>query len=335
MPRKARIDAPGALHHIICRGINRQNIFHTDIDRKDFVNRFGQLLDETQTRCYAWALMPNHIHLLLRTVDVPISILMRRLLTGYAVSFNKRHQRSGHLFQNRYKSILCQEENYLLELVRYIHLNPFRAGLVASLKELDYWAFSGQGVLMGSTMAGWQDTHKILGLFGSSQFSARKQYQRFVGKGVELGRRPDLIGGGLVRSAGGWQAVKAMRRSKEHARGDERILGDSDFVIDVLKRHDEQLERQYRLQAEGYDFEMLLDRVSAIFSLSREEIIAPGRTPLKVKARSVVCHWAVKELKMTATHVGQLLGIGQPSVSRAAVRGEKVVREMKMSMFKS
>ncbi len=121
MPRKARIDAPGALHHIIVRGIERRKIFEDNADRQRFIQRLGDILSESQTPCYAWALIPNHFHLLLKTGHTPIATLMRRLLTGYAVTFNHRHRRWGHLFQNRYKSILCQEENYLLELVRYIH----------------------------------------------------------------------------------------------------------------------------------------------------------------------------------------------------------------------
>ena len=129
MPRQARIDAPGALQHIIVRGIERKRIFFDDRDRDNFVTRLTTVLPESTARCYAWALIPNHFHLLLCTGNVPMSTVMRRLLTGYAVSFNRRHRRHGQLFQNRYKSILCQQEPYLLELVRYIHLNPLRAGI--------------------------------------------------------------------------------------------------------------------------------------------------------------------------------------------------------------
>ena len=137
MPRKSRIDAPGALHHIIVRGIERRRIFKTDADRDNFLSRLGDILTETETACYAWALIPNHFHLLLRTSNVSISTVMKRLLTGYALWFNRKHGRYGHLFQNRYKSILCQEDVYLLELVRYIHLNPLRAKLMPDLKTLE------------------------------------------------------------------------------------------------------------------------------------------------------------------------------------------------------
>ena len=157
MPRKARIDAPGALHHIICRGIVRRKIFNDDADRDNLLQRLGIILKETSTPCYGWALIPNHFHLLLRTGKVPISTVMRRLLTGYAVSFNRRHRRYGHLFQNRFKSILCQEDLYLKELVGYIHLNPLRAKLVAELKDLSKYPYGGHSAIMGKQKRDFQD----------------------------------------------------------------------------------------------------------------------------------------------------------------------------------
>jgi len=141
MPRQPRLDAPGLLQHVMARGIERREIFTDDKDRQSFLNRLAAILEDTQTLCYAWALIPNH--LLLRTGATPLSKVMRRLMTGYAVSFNRRHKRSGHLFQNRYKSIVCEEDPYLLELIRYIHLNPLRTGLVKDLKELDQYPWSG------------------------------------------------------------------------------------------------------------------------------------------------------------------------------------------------
>ena len=164
MPRQARIDAPGALQHIMCRGIEGRNIFRNDGDRTTFLDRMSPILIDTNTSCFAWALMPNHFHLLLRTGILPIADIMRKLLTGYAVTFNRRYSRKGHLFQNRYKSILCQEESYLLELVRYIHLNPLRGEIVSSLKELDHYPFCGHSVVMGKDKNEWQDTGYVLSL---------------------------------------------------------------------------------------------------------------------------------------------------------------------------
>jgi putative transposase len=149
MPRKARIDAPGALNHIIIHGIERKAIFKDNPDRANFVERFSRIILETKTGFYGWVLMTNHVHLLLKTRVAPIATVMRRLLTGYAVSFNQRHQCHGQLFQNRYKSFLCEEDVYLKELVRYIHLNPLRAKVVKDLKALKKYRWCGHSALLG------------------------------------------------------------------------------------------------------------------------------------------------------------------------------------------
>ena len=130
MPRSSRLDAPGALHHVMGRGIERKEIFIDNKDRGDFITRLTTLADDGSMDIYAFALLPNHFHLLCKTKKRPLSSSMRKLLTGYAVRFNRRHKRHGHLFQNRYKSIVCQEDAYLLELVRYIHLNLLRRVLL-------------------------------------------------------------------------------------------------------------------------------------------------------------------------------------------------------------
>jgi len=133
----------------MARGIERRKLFRDDKDHTSFLERLANILEETQTQCYAWALIPNHFHLLMKTGATPLSKVMRRLMTGYAVTFNKRHKRSGHLFQNRYKSVICEEDPYLLELIRYIHLNPLRAKLVSDLKELDKYPWAGHSAILG------------------------------------------------------------------------------------------------------------------------------------------------------------------------------------------
>jgi len=334
MPRKARIDAPGALHHIICRGIERGKIFDDDADRDNFLERLGVILKETATPCYGWALIPNHFHLLLRTGKVPISTVMRRLLTGYAVSFNRRHRRYGHLFQNRFKSILCQEDLYLKELVVYIHLNPLRAKLIAELKDLAKYPYGGHSVLLGKIKKDFQDVDFVLQRFGDKVSEARGNYRQYVRKRMELGRRPDLVGGGLLRSSGGWGVLKAMSKARIHLKGDERILGDSDFVKEVLSEHKEQFERRYWLKAQGYDIDRLVEMVAEVFKIVPQEILKPGNQPLRVKARSLVCYWAVRELGMSSTSVGKRLGVDQSTVSRAVVRGEKLAEDLKLRLMK-
>lgn len=327
MPRTTRIDAPDALHHIIIRGIERKKIFRDDTDRDNFLDRLGEILVDTRTACFAWALIPNHVHLLLKTGSLPLATVMRRLLTGYAVSFNLRHRRHGQLFQNRYKSILCQEDPYLLELVRYIHLNPLRAKIVSELKSLDRYPYSGHSIVMGKRMNDWQDVEYILGLFDIKLSTARRRYRAFVQKGLREGRRPDLVGGNLIRSAGGWSIVKATRKNIVRLKGDERILGDADFVERVLESNNERLSRRYKLESRGYDFDWLIERVSLLSGMKPKEILSKGKYPQTVKARSLLCFWATRELGISTVKLAKKLNLSQPSVSTSAKRGEKIAKD--------
>ena len=333
MPRKARIDAPGALHHVIVRGIERGKIFRSDYDRKNFLNRLGKLIPETQTDCFAWALIPNHVHLLLRTGLVPISVLMRRLLTGYAVWFNKKYRRHGQLFQNRYKSILCQEDPYLKELVRYIHLNPLRAGLVEDMKKLDKHPWCGHSVLMNKTKQAWQNVDYVYGLFSEKKRMARTRYRVYVEKGIVDGKRPDLTGGGLLRSTGGWAVLKGLRKVGIRVKGDERILGDSDFVENVLKSAEEELEQKYDLKARGYDFYRVTQRVAEVMEIETEQVTAFGKSPQTVKARSLLCFWAHRKLGMTTIEIGRRLNISQSAVSRSSMKGQQIERENRFELI--
>ncbi len=326
MPRKSRIDAPGALHHIMARGIEKSLIFETDSDRDHFLNRFGEILTDTKTSCYAWALMPNHFHLLLRTATVSISTVMRRLLTGYAIWFNRRHRRHGHLFQNRFKSILCQEDAYLLGLVRYIHLNPIRAGHVEDLKTLDRYRYCGHSVLMKKVNLPWQDTKKVLTLFDQRTGQARRLYRGFVEKGIDQGRREDLSGGGLIRSMGGWAAVKQLRRARIFERSDERILGDGDFVESALAAAEETLERKYELCSKGFTLDKVAARVSEELGIEIADIWASGRYRKVVDSRSLLCYWAVRELGMPMSSLSRRLNISIPAVSKSVKRGEALAK---------
>lgn len=191
MPRKARLDIPGTLHHVMIRGIEKKNIFWDEGDRKALVDRMSILVKETGTRILAWTLMDNHAHLLILSGPVGLSTFMRRLLTGYAYNFNRKHKRFGHLFQNRYKSIICDLDAYLMELVRYIHLNPLRAKVVNSLEELERYPWCGHGVLTGKRRNDWQERDFVLGFFGDKGNRAERSYREFLKAGKDcmaLGR---------------------------------------------------------------------------------------------------------------------------------------------------
>lgn len=330
MPRKARIDSPGALHHIVVRGIEGKAIFNDRLDRYNFLDRLGIVLSDTSTPCFAWALMFNHVHLLLRTGLTPLAKVMQRLLTGYAQQFNRRYKRHGQLFQNRYKSFLCEEDAYLLELVRYIHLNPIRAKVVKDLKQLGKFPFSGYQVLMGNYDHEWQDTEYVLGMFAKTARLARRAYAAFMAKGISAGPRPDLVGGGLVRSVGGWAALKAYRKIGIRIKGDERILGSSDFVEKTLKKANEHLAEKTRLKAVGPDLDGLIEKVAVYFKVDIEELKTASKERRISRARSILSYLAVRKLMISCADVARVLNISPSAVSKAVIKGQAVTDRRKI-----
>ena len=327
MPRKARIDAPGALHHVMGRGIEGRDIFEDIADREDFLDRLGTILSESHTRCYAWSILPNHFHLLIETMQTPLANVMRKLMTGYAVSYNRRHQRNGHLFQNRYKSIVCDKRTYLLELVRYIHLNPLRAGLVDDLSALDVYPYTGHSALLGTSNYPWQNCSDILALFDQGITYSRRLYRLYVKKGIAQGHRPDLTGGGLLRSTGGWSTVKRMRKKGVSYQSDERILGDTAFVSSVLSKVEDTKNSRFALLEKGVTFDQLLKTVAAYMKILPEDILGPGKNRHKVRARSLLCYWATRELGETMTSLADRMGMSVANVSISVQRGEGIIRE--------
>ena len=323
MPRQARIDAPGALHHIIIRGINRRAIFTDDRDRESFLQRLSDLLVGSQTPCYAWALMRNHAHLLLRTGKLPIASIMQRLLTGYAVSFNRRHRRHGHLFQNRYKSILCEEDRYLRQLVIYIHLNPLRARVVEDVRALREYPYTGFSALMDRMARPWQDTHYVMGFFGRSVSEARRNLQRELMEWSTQGRCPELTGGGLVRSAGGWRALKEAYREGMRLSGDERLLGSSEFVESTLRQAEEAYAHRKLLQSAGIGLEELIGGACRHFGIDAQDLSRPTKRPGVAKARGVIALMATRELAIPGIAVALRFKQDRSAVSRATQRVEK------------
>ena len=174
MPRQPRLDAPGTLHHVIGRGIEGTKIFRNRGDREDFLDRLGKLCEAKALSVYAWALMDSHFHLLVRSGKETLSDSMRKLLTGYVVNFNRRHKRYGHLFQNRYKSILREEDPYLLELNGYIFLNPLRGRVVKGLKELRVYPWTGPFCDHGEAAEEVAGYGKSAGIFWADPSSTRQ-----------------------------------------------------------------------------------------------------------------------------------------------------------------
>ncbi len=313
MPRTARLDLPDLLQHVIDRGVDRCDIFRDDADRRRFLQNFSKLLVQSGTDCLAWSLLSNHFHLILRPRKTRLAPFMRRLLTGYAIYFNLRHKRSGHLFQNRYKSLVCEEDAYLLELVRYIHLNPLRAGLVKELDGLDSYVWSGHSVILGKNILQGQIADEVLSLFSKRKNNARKKYRQFVADGIALGKRKDL---GSGRRLPGMQPDKRCEEPY-----DERVLGSGEFIEELRKRHniESKLPRPMEIRE-------IVAKVCRHFGIDPNELRLNTRAAKFAKARSIICHIAVRRIGHNGVEVGGYVNLGRAGVSVAADRGGRIVK---------
>jgi REP element-mobilizing transposase RayT len=322
MPRGARLDAPGTLHHVMVRGIEAGRIIIDDVDRESFVSRIAAVASRTGTHIYAWALMTNHVHLLLKSGPAGLPDFMRKLLTGYSITYNKRHQRHGHLFQNRYKSIVCEEEPYLRKLVAYIHLNPLRAGLVGSLDELSHYQWCGHAALMRHTTHEWQELDYVLGYFGQTEDSARKAYLNFIHDQLKLGKQHELTGGGLIRSAGGWFEVFSMRQRGERQFSDERILGGGDFVKALLDEAEPKEQAFLPISSRMAKAQEELESRCGMAGISLESLQSGSRRVRCSIVRKELALRFVLELGLSFAETARLIGISASGVNQ-------IVRRMK------
>src|SRR3990172_12124934 len=256
MARPPRIEFPGAFYHVIARGNQKQDIFLDDEDRSEYLGRLRHYKEERGFVLYAYVLMSNHLHLLIETPKAPLSKIMQLLNFTYTRHFNRKYGKVGHLFQGRYKSFLCDRDEYLLGLVRYIHLNPVRAKMVTFPHEygwsshLEYLG-KGKGIV---------DIDRVLRLFSEEVSTARKRYREFVDEAVEAGR-DELY----------YRAI------------DQQIVGDEKFVEKVEKELADP-ERQIRKPS----LEAILKAVEEQTGVGREEIISRSRGEEAAFARGLL-----------------------------------------------
>jgi REP element-mobilizing transposase RayT len=302
------------------RGIEGRAIVSDDEDRAFFVFRMGKVAQDTRTIIYAWSLMTNHAHILLRSGASGLPKFMSRLLTGYASGYNRRYQRHGHLFQNRYKSIVCEEEPYFIRLVSYIHLNPLRAGMVRTLQDLEDYTWCGHAALLGKGCRSWQDRDYVLACFGDRPASALDNYREHIETMSGLGRQPELIGGGLIRSKGGWSDVKSMRQRGKKQFCDARILGGGEFVQDMLQDAADAVRE--RLPAIPVDAEAR-DRVREVCEeagVSVDALLGGCRMRVVSDLRKRLVVEFVREKGMSYASAARYLGVSEMAVYQIVQR---------------
>ena len=203
MARRPRLFAPGVLYHVIVHGNQRQKTFTSAADYQAYLDRLAKYRRQYGYTIYAFCLMSNHVPLLVQSSETPLSEFMQGLQQSYTQYFNRRHKKSGHLFEGRYKAIVCQEEPYLLELIRYIHLNPVRAGMVERAEEYEY---SGHHAYLQGKGTEIIDPARVLGMLGGA-----RRYERFVNDGLKAGHQEEY-----------------------YAVADQGFLGDQEFAEAML-----------------------------------------------------------------------------------------------------
>lgn len=315
VPRGARLDGPERLHHVVARGIERGCIFRDDADRLAFVRRLDDLCLAGGATLYAWSLLPNHFHLLVRTGAVPLSTLMQRLLTWYALRFNRRHERTGHLLQNRFTSTLVEEHGYFRELVRYIHLNPLRAGLVCDAHTLASFRWAGHRALLGGPRL---RAHDMLRQFEANTCVAREAYRRFVNERIVSGRRVDLTD---VRRSIHRPSVTPAVRSERERETDARILGSPAFVERTMR---ELSALSSPADSPDQVVATTLRLVANWCTLDEALVGSSSHDPRAVTARAIVCFIAIAEHRLPPTAVARSLGISRRSVMRALDRARQL-----------
>ena len=293
MARRARAEVAGGLYHVITRGVNRRQIFDVPADYEKFLSLLGVQKARLPFFLYAYCLMTNHVHLLIERQADTIGRIMHRVLTGYTQYYNRRYRRIGHLLQGRHESILCQSDRYLSEVVRYIHLNPVRAGMVATPEQYKY---SGHRAYLGLAAAGIVDIDPVLRHFGVEKTVARDRYRRFVTMGLKLGHRPEL-----------------------YLTDEGRILGTEEFVDATIHRIGE-TRRAVRKEDgvkvnQEFSAERMIEAVEKICRIPRVQFCGTSKRAAAVIAKEMLV-LAGRQAGASLKMLSDIVGISSSTISR-------------------
>ncbi|MBN1130819.1 MAG: transposase [Chitinispirillaceae bacterium] len=305
MPRKARLSPPGTFHHIMSRGIEGRDIFRDDADRRTFLGMLDAGLKKTGFLCYAWALMDNHYHLLVRTNEKHLSELMRRLNAGYAQYFSRKYRRRGYLFQDRYRSQVTQDQGYVERLVRYIHLNPIRTGLCRSIAALNRYRWTGHAALRGTARAEFQEIKPVLRRFGQTIESGRKGYEAFMSEGLSSPGSGDKI----------FQSTSDRRRPGSY------VIGDPDFVKKAFTADDASRAGIARHLLEGVSIDDVAEKVAGAAHLTVKDIVRRSRGNRRSDIRRIFAYVCRHDYGMPITAIARYLAIAHSPASLAVRRG--------------
>jgi putative transposase len=261
MPRLPRIHAPGAFHHVTLRGNHRQDIFFTSADRVKMNEIVADTLERCRSRLHAYCLMTNHVHFLVQVGDLPLGRVMLRIASRYARTVQRRFHTTGHLFERRYHALLVDADEYLLELLRYIHLNPVRTQMVD--RPSDY-PWSSHHVYMGTRAEAWVTTDFALRMLHPDRDTAIDSYRRFVDQAI------------------GQHSTSPLTDRNAH---DARVLGSDDFLGKLLNQPLRPKSRQ--------SLPDLIESACRQFSVTPEALLSSGKDRHLTKVRIWIAHQAL------------------------------------------
>jgi putative transposase len=293
MARKPRIHIPGGFYHVILRGNDGQDIFFSDQDREHLESLVQDGIDRFKHRIHAYCWMSNHVHMLIQVSEIPLSKLIQNLSFRYASYINKNMSRKGHLFQGRYKAILVDAENYLHELVRYIHLNPVRAGVARNPQD---YKWSGHLCYLGITSKSWLTVEYVLSQYSKGESTAQRRYEEFVLEGLD----------------------EEYRREFHHGSAEGRLLGTDKFIEKALEQADKKAERRYRV-------EDIINLVSKKSRVTIEELISLSRQRRLSKVRSIIAFMVTEYGEGTLSDYGR---IGRRDLSTLSIGVNRIREEM-------
>jgi REP element-mobilizing transposase RayT len=303
----------------MARGIEGMNIFSDNSDRYTFINLLEKYLAASECRCYAWALMNNHYHLIVATGDLHLSELMKPLNSKYATYFNKKYLRRGYLFQDRFKSIASQDQLYCEEMVRYVHLNPIRAGIIASVDELDRFPWSGHSALMGYEKRPFQDIQTILRRFGKNRNDARMKYRKFLGAGLTNPENDAVV---LIR-----ESTQKGRSGNDPRRW---VIGDSDFIRKAIHKANQKRLNISRFAVEGWNMEKVVEYVGSKIDIAPSLIRIRTRGGLASEGRKISAFLAYRELGFPLSEIARYYQISGVAVSKMIPSGKEYAARRKI-----
>lgn len=320
MPRKPRLTLPGAVYHVMGRCIEQYSLFPDDMDREHFLSLLDICLRRTNTRCYAWVLMGNHFHLVLRSGDCELWEIMKPLNMRYAQYHKVKTGRRGPLFMDRYKSIVTQDQNYVQELVRYVHLNPVRAGICKDIFALNRYPWSGHSALMGRCKREFQDVPTVLRRFGGTASESRDAYCRFLNEGIKETSTDALVD--LVR--------KSNVGSESGRKATCWVIGDQKFVKEVTDSAQARRLRISRLDRESATCGIIAGKTAPQFNISVEILKRRQRGGPGSEARKAFSFIAAKEFGAPIKMIGEYLNVSNAAVSAMVHAGREVCKKRKI-----